>query len=790
MKKKSRLSQAINKISERIDKEIVKLTAIVSLTIFFACLICAVHVNDVQENYLNSIRDTILSDAIIKNQEISTLFVSSVMKISDFAIGASYLDVSDKSEVQNYLHEKDTESTSDKFYFVDTDYNLYGSYGLVKTDVNIKAIVSKCDIVFHRYYSSMDITEDGARTGSSNLVVLLPNKNKLYTSSSSFICAVPVVKENAIAGYIISVSTYENLALTYVDSTFTYDRVIVDEDGNVVAMIYEDIIEGVRNEYNFFEYVEKGTNEAAFQKFKKLYSESQSDETVLSYRTTTAGEKIYYIFGPIERSNGWGIIHCVSDDAVNSLALKMLINTVLTFIALTLVMIACSATIIGNIRRSRKEISNLQYLDALTGIMNKYAFCEAAERILKENTHLPYCVVCFDIMNFGIINETYGHERSDEIIKKVAESCKDAFGHNEAYGRLSADVFVALMVDDGTEYEKIKFIEEKAMEAAKSVYINYQIKIKRGVYKVMDYYESVSRMIDKANLARKFVKTELKEMTREYNDALMDDTRKKELIESTMSDALKNGEFVPFFQAKYDMINERVCGAEALVRWIKEDGTLISPGDFIPLFEENGFIVKVDYYMLEQVCKYLRQMLDEGREVFTVSVNQSRYLLNDPDYIKNVRDILLKYKIPVGLLEIEITETVFMRERSRMIDVMHSLKDINVGLSIDDFGSGYSSFNLLKDAPFDVLKIDRAFLSDLGNSSKGKFILEMIIELANGLGMKVVCEGVETVEQAELLKSIGCGVAQGFLYAKPIPMSRFIMDNNPIKADKEQGLSE
>lgn len=785
MKKNFKIIKTINKVTEKIDKEIVKLVAIVSLTIFFVCLLCGIHINDVQENYLNSIRDTILSDAIIKNQEISAIFAGDITRLTDLATSVAYLDLSDKDSVQEFLHEKDIESAKDKFYYVDKNYNLYGSYGLVKTDVNVKGLVSKCDVAFHRYYTGTDTGMQENTSENSNMVVVVPNKVKLYTSNSSFICSIPVVQKNEIAGYMISVCEYDSIDVSSKDDIFAYDRIIVDDEGYVVAMIYDGIIQSVGNEYNFFDYVERGTNKSDYEKLRSLYSESVNEDMVLSYRTTTQGEKIYYIFGPIQKTNGWGIIHCVSDSAVNSLSLKMLINTVLIFIGLMIVMIWCSSAIIGDVRKNRQEISNLQYLDALTGIMNKYAFCETAEKLLKENTHLPYCIVCFDVANFGIVNETYGHERSDIIIKEIADACKVAFGHNEAYGRINADVFVALIVDNGGEEERVKQIEERTMEAAKKVYINYQIKIKRGVYKVINYYEPVSRMIDKANLARKFVKSELKEMTREYNDSLMDETRKKELIESAMDAALENGEFVPFFQAKYDMVNECVYGAEALVRWIKPDGTLISPGDFIPLFEENGFIVKIDYYMLEQVCKYLRQMLDEGRKVFPVSVNQSRYLLNDPDYIKNVRDILLRYKIPVGLLEIEITETVFMSERQRMIDVMHGLKEINVGLSIDDFGAGYSSFNLLKDAPFDVLKIDRAFLSDLDHSEKGKFILEMIIELAGGIGMRVVCEGVETVEQAELLKSFGCNIAQGFLYAKPIPMNRFILDNNPLLSDEK-----
>ena len=250
-----------------------------------------------------------------------------------------------------------------------------------------------------------------------------------------------------------------------------------------------------------------------------------------------------------------------------------------------------------------------------------------------------------------------------------------------------------------------------------------------------------------------------------------------------MDEALANGEFKPFLQAKFNMIENHISGAEALVRWIKPDGKVVSPGDFIPVFERNGFVEKIDFYMLEEICKYLRRMIDENREVYKISVNQSRYLLNDPEYANKVKTILLKYQIPVGLIELELTETVFFHEKERMIQTMKELKNMNVDLSIDDFGSGYSSFNILKDVPFDVLKIDREFLSDSVHTEKGKIILQKIVDMAHGLGMSVICEGVENVEQIELLVSIDCHYAQGFYYARPIPIEEFIEKYN-VKKDE------
>jgi EAL domain-containing protein (putative c-di-GMP-specific phosphodiesterase class I) len=258
-----------------------------------------------------------------------------------------------------------------------------------------------------------------------------------------------------------------------------------------------------------------------------------------------------------------------------------------------------------------------------------------------------------------------------------------------------------------------------------------------------------------------------------------------------MHEALESNEFRPYLQPKWNMQTDQIAGAEALVRWVNKDGTIIPPGDFIPVFEKNGFIEQVDFYMLEEICKYIRQMIDEGREVYPVSINQSRYLLYDPNYIMRVQEIMLRYRVPKGLIELEITETVFFSEKERMLEIMRNLKEFNMNLSIDDFGSGYSSLNLLRDIPFDVLKIDRGFLDESSQSDSGKFILRKIVEMAEGLNLKVICEGVETHEQVDMLLDIGCIFAQGFLYSRPIPIEEFMEKyNTPLDEDSPVTYTE
>lgn len=413
-----------------------------------------------------------------------------------------------------------------------------------------------------------------------------------------------------------------------------------------------------------------------------------------------------------------------------------------------------------------------------------------AAELLREYRELPYVVICFDILNFRYINEGYGHQKADMLLRAMVEASRESFSYNETFARLSADCFICLAINDGRDKERRRFIEERLSKAASSIHINYPVRIKCGYYAINDYQEDISHMMDKANLARKAVDINSKDLVSGYEESLMEETRKREDVESKMEAALEAGEFVPYLQPKWNMKEDKIAGSEALVRWKKKNGEIIPPNDFIPIFEKNGFIEKIDFYMLEQICRYLRQMIDEGRKVYPVSINQSRYLLHDPGYTLHVQQILLKYKIPKGLVELELTETVFFHERERMLDVMKQLKELNLELSIDDFGSGYSSLNLLRDMPFDVLKIDRGFLDKTETSDSGKWILRKIVEMAEGLGVRVICEGVETPEQVQMLLEIGCIYAQGFLYSRPIPLEKFIDEYNVEINDECGELSE
>lgn len=453
----------------------------------------------------------------------------------------------------------------------------------------------------------------------------------------------------------------------------------------------------------------------------------------------------------------------------------IIFRTLLTCLTIIFMMFVMFLYIWGTTKHSNDMISVLAYEDTITGGKNDNYFRDVAARVIWENSNIPYLVVRFDISNFRYINEAYGHARADGLLKIVVEESEKIFNGIEICTRMNADQFVLLARND-QEFEAkcedmIQSINERARE---DLAIMFPIRLKRGIYPVRKDDTDVNIIIDRANAARKSLNGDEKTMVAMYSDKIVNQMYKVDQIESEMEAAIKNKEFQVFIQPKWDIVHDRIYGGEALVRWIKADGTRIFPDEFIPVFEKNGFVEKLDLYMLEEVCKRLRVLIDSGFSIFPISVNQSRLLLHNPNYVDQIKKILKRYRIPNGYIELEITETVFQDERETMITTMNLLKQQDVQLSMDDFGSGYSSLNMLKDVPFDVIKIDREFFSESITSNSSILILRKIIEMAEGLGIRVLCEGVETKEQVELLKQLGCCYVQGYYYAKPMPMEEFI----------------
>lgn len=430
-----------------------------------------------------------------------------------------------------------------------------------------------------------------------------------------------------------------------------------------------------------------------------------------------------------------------------------------------------------DIRRMAGNMEDAGQYDVLTGLHTldtfKYELPEVIKKGMADGT--KYALLCTGVEHFERVNNLYGLKRADEILIELADLLITCSKTVELCCRSVADHFILLV--KYRELNRLKMLLNKVCEEfdqqIADQYSEARPKLGIGVYLLSGQEKDVGRMIECANIARKSLHMKRGMRIAFYDARIFQRMEKVRNIERSMKNALEDGEFNVFFQPKYDLVNEDIVGAEALCRWIKGDGTMVYPDEFIPIFEKNGFIVNLDLYMLNEACRMIQRRIVEGKRCVAISINQSRVLLEDEKYVEKIASVLSKYNTPSRFIELELTERIFKDNLSDIGKVMGRLKNLGIRWSIDDFGTGYSSLNLLKELPVDIIKIDKSFLDETETSETSKTIIRKTVELTQELNKKVVCEGVETESQADYLRGVSCDIAQGYLYAKPMPMEDF-----------------
>lgn len=419
--------------------------------------------------------------------------------------------------------------------------------------------------------------------------------------------------------------------------------------------------------------------------------------------------------------------------------------------------------------KAKEEVSRIAYTDSITGYSTWDKFVLDAKSLLRHE-YRRYALVSFDIDKFKAINDMYGHEEGNRVLKLIADTVNRNLQDGETFSRINSDNYYILMLyssDSDTARRIGSLIQAIEYEITEFVPV-----LSFGIYRITDKSVSIRRMGDLADIAKRTVKYGDASAYTFYSESMLEKMREEKRIENEMQTALDMHEFCVFYQPKVSLDGKvNLTGAEALVRWIK-DGTVISPGKFIPLFEKNRFIVKLDYYIMDQVCQKIKQW-ESYYPHLLISVNMSRAHLRDPQFVEKLNDICLSHGVSTSSIEIEITESAAYGSLDVLTAVFKQLRDYGFHISIDDFGSGYSSLNMLKDLPADVLKIDRAFLAESNSNKRANDILGYVIRMAGSLGMHTICEGIETDEQAKLLGGLGCEMAQGFYFAKPMPSDSF-----------------
>ncbi|MEG0377311.1 MAG: GGDEF domain-containing phosphodiesterase, partial [Eubacterium sp.] len=407
----------------------------------------------------------------------------------------------------------------------------------------------------------------------------------------------------------------------------------------------------------------------------------------------------------------------------------------------------------------------------LTGIYNINTFYKCAKNLLDEKPDKKFAIVRMDINRFKFINDLYGMEEGNNLLQYIASVISQNMTEDDAFGRMNSDIFCLCIAYSGknTLLGRIG----KIIEGITRYSDNYQVMPSFGICIVKNRDMPVSILCDWAHLAQKTIKGSLIKKWAFYDNHLRSQQLEERSIENEMEWALASGQFKVYLQPKHNMKTGKIIGAEALVRWDHPEKGIMAPYRFIPLFERNGFIIKLDEFVWETTCLLIKKWIDSGNKPVPVSMNVSRVHIFNPRFNEKLLAMVNKYNLPHHLLEVELTESSFIENSMDLFKSMEKLINEGIFFSMDDFGSGYSSLNMLKNTPVNNIKLDREFLNETVSTTRGRQIVKHTIHMVNDLKINIIAEGVETAEQAEFLAECGCMAAQGYHFSKPMPVESF-----------------
>jgi len=428
------------------------------------------------------------------------------------------------------------------------------------------------------------------------------------------------------------------------------------------------------------------------------------------------------------------------------------------------------------LKKSRESIWKMAYIDPLTGIGNINKFRIDAEYLIKNNPNTKYMIEKLDIERLPYINEIYGNGEGDLVLQDLAKSIEFVIDKNkDAFARIGSEEFIILKSYKSLEQMEITRIlyENKFFEIHgknKSPLIKFRI----GRYILEPGEFDLTKIFEKVNHAHKLAKQQKGHMFCCYDESVKSEANYSREIESKMENALQEQNFIVYLQPKYFLSDNSIIGAEALVRWEYNGKELVYPNSFISLFEQNGFIMKLDNYMVERVCEIMKSWIIADIEPVAISINFSRlHLLDHISFLRELCEIVDKYNIPRKYIEIEFTESVLFDNEEILTDILIKLNNEGFSISLDDFGTGNYSLSALKNIPIDVIRINNSFFADSNDPQKSEIVTSFVMLMAKNLDISTVAERVETPEQIDMLKKVGCDIAQGYFYSKPVCVDDF-----------------
>lgn len=539
---------------------------------------------------------------------------------------------------------------------------------------------------------------------------------------------------------------------------------IINESGEIMAGMGNDAL---KLSYNIMEVALEADaqNAQAVENLRSQMEQKKEGSGILYL----SGKNYYYCV-PVDLMDGsvtWYILTMIPSAVLNERVMPIQMSQYLTSFGVAISVLAGALLIIWFIKKQQEQMMRFAYEDPLTGGANFVKFCMDMENRKKREGYL----IAVDITNFNNITIAAGEEASDAMLKEMWNIIRSSLRREELAGRVRDDMFLLFLSapNEDTLIERMEQISGQIGEKSRDLCV-YGIRAGYGIYPVSGE-ETIENAYSKAKLAREFAASKPQLHYAFYNEVNRVKTQQEKQLEERFPEALENEEFEVWYQPKYSAADCAVVGSEALVRWRSENGEMVSPGKFIPLFEQNGMIVKLDEYMFGMVCRQQKKWLDEGKVVHPVSVNISRASLYGTDVERRYGKIMQECGIEPQYIQLEVTETV-MEEKTDICELLNRFRQMGVKILMDDFGTGYSSLATLSTQCFDTLKLDKTLIDHIGTKD-GETLLYHIIRMGQQMGLHITAEGVERQAQLEFLQHLKCDDIQGFYFAKPMPVEEY-----------------
>lgn len=663
---------------------------------------------------------------------------------------------------------------------------------LVKTDM--KTAVERLrgiDVTgaLMRYgFASLDrqcyyISEDGTGTYSTipesnhlkdavdagGITVYRLNQNQSVDKKDAvFIIQIPVIKDGTALGIFYFTYSIDGIRQLLSSSAFNGQEhfAIVGNDGEIIASSVFDMFDK-KNIKNVFDAVSENSKNGQ-KVYGKITDDMQKRQSGIIRAKNIYKNSDYYIYYSPLDFNDWYIVSYVPQNIVNSSRNTVLVYIFLMCFFLIAVFILFGFYIATEENQKKKEIDQMLYTDSITGGASYAKFCVDAKNILRKSKE-NFAFIIMDIDSFKLFNDYYGYEQGNKTLRFIYSLWKEILSDSDAVCRIAADRFAVLMRCNSKEAAE-KTVSEFSRRCHKyygSASSDCILTLSIGIYLVKKGENDLQSMQTKAVMAKSLVKGHREKVFAFYNEEIKQTLSERKTLEDELELAIENKTLKIYFQPQVDAVTQKVCGAEALVRWQRANGEFVPPEEFVSLAEERDLIKSLDRLIFEEVCKYQAKWQSLALPPIDFSVNLSQKSLSADKINEKCAEAVKSSGADINRIHLEITETTIFKNTRLFIKILRKLRKSGFKILLDDFGTGYSSLTLLKSMPIDILKLDKSFIDNYGDK-RGEAVIECIIEMTKRLNIAVIAEGVETEGQYRYLCELKCNTIQGYLFGKPM----------------------